>query len=216
MNRLEGLRKKLREQSQAPRSDRLGCISQVKIGPYIPSRNIPPFSPSLSLYCEQRNEIQNLRSVWPEEKKEEEEGLKIKRGGKKREEKRYWRVSARRKERRSGAGRRRKREGGRRRLPRMLRDCIATWECNDCTGARLAPTCTHVHTRRSWECADPYQHGKRSLTSLRRPPPAVPRRLHPPKHLQTNRERVAREGGKIGNDPPSIACNRCFRIGFEN
>lgn len=83
MNRLEGLRKKLREQSQAPRSDRLGCISQVKIGPYIPSRNILPFSPSLSLYCEQRNEIQNLRSVWPEEKKEEEEGLKIKRGGKK-------------------------------------------------------------------------------------------------------------------------------------
>lgn len=81
MNRLEGLRKKL--QSQAPRSDRLGCISQVKIGPYIPSRNILPFSPSLSLYCEQRNEIQNLRSVWPEEKKEEEEGLKIKRGGKK-------------------------------------------------------------------------------------------------------------------------------------
>lgn len=110
MNRLEGLRKKLREQSQAPRSDRLGCISQVKIGPYIPSRNILPFSPSLSLYCEQRNEIQNLRSVWPEEKKEEEEGLKIKRGGKKREEKRYWRVSARRKERRSW---KEKEEGGR-------------------------------------------------------------------------------------------------------
>lgn len=77
-----------------------------------------------------------------------------------------------------GCGRRKekgvRRRIGETRLPRMLRDCIATWECNDCTGARLAPTCTHVHTRRSWECADPYLHGKRSLTSLCRPlPPSI-------------------------------------------
>lgn len=62
-------------------------------------------------------------------------------------------------------------ERGRRQwLPRMLRDCIATWECSDCTGARVlhgrARTCTHVHTRWSWECADPYQLAKRSLNSV--------------------------------------------------
>lgn len=82
----------------------------------------------------------------------------------------------------------------------MLRDCIATWECNDCTGARLAPTCTHVHTRRSWECADPYQHGKRSLTSLRRPPPR-PADAFP--HLRQTARGLRREGGvEKSIDPP--------------
>lgn len=101
--------------------------------------------------------------------------------------------------------------GGETRLPRMLRDCIATWECNDCTGARLAPTCTHVHTRRSWECADPYQHGKRSLTSHRRPLPLP--RTHTRSRdafsrgtCDTQPKRVARvsKGAKIHNSSSHI------------
>ena len=141
-------------------------------------------------------------------------------------------------ERERGGGRERKTErksekerrvrrggGGETRLPRMLRDCIATWECNDCTGARLAPTCTHVHTRRSWECADPYQHGKRSLTSLRRPLPLP--RTHTRSRdafrrgtCDTQPKRVARvsKGAKIHNSSFHIHNHRTcllFRIGFH-
>ena len=132
----------------------------------------------------------------------------------------------RQKERKSEKERRvRRGGGGETRLPRMLRDCIATWECNDCTGARLAPTCTHVHTRRSWECADPYQHGKRSLTSLRRPLPLP--RTHTRSRDAFRRgtcdmqpKRVARvsKGAKIHNSSFHIHNHRTcllFRIGFH-
>lgn len=80
MNRLEGLRKKCASNPKHPvriDSDASAKSKSARIYP----REI--YSLSLPLYCKQRNEIQNLRSVWPEEKKEEEEGLKIKRGGKK-------------------------------------------------------------------------------------------------------------------------------------
>lgn len=61
----------------------------------------------------------------------------------------------------------------------MLRDCIATWECSDCTGARLPPTCTHVqHTVDLGSAPTPTKLAKRSLTSE----PFVP---IPPRGLAT-------------------------------
>ena len=131
-------------------------------------------------------------------------------------------------ERERGKGEQRERErrrvrrggGGETRLPRMLRDCIATWECNDCTGARLAPTCTHVHTRRSWECADPYQHGKRSLTSLCRPlMPPHPLASHlPPQHLRHTTKEGCCEGVAREMSQLVISCrfhDICVVLGFH-
>lgn len=86
MNRLEGLRKKVREQSHAPRSDRLGCISQVKIGPYIPSRNILPFSPSLSLLRATKRDTESSKRVARREERGRRRVENKARGKKKRRE----------------------------------------------------------------------------------------------------------------------------------
>lgn len=64
MNRLEGFHKKLREQSHAPRSDRLGCISQVKNRPvYTLAKYTPFLSLSLPLLRATKRDTESSKRV---------------------------------------------------------------------------------------------------------------------------------------------------------